>query len=98
MTVKQKEIAYGFSVGFALHFLGVCFYILLFPKLGIEKSLEVAYEDGYLDSLLSLGAVLDLGAFFLMLKKNLDLRARGILMYTIFLAVGLLLGKLFFNL
>jgi hypothetical protein len=98
MTLRQKEIAYGFLVGLALHFLGVCFYILIFSKLGIGKSLEVAYKDGYLDSLLSLGAVLDLAAFFLMLKKNLDLRARGILMYTIFLALILLIGKLFFNL
>ena len=72
--------------------------IELIDGTGVPVTLEVAYEDGYLDSLLSLGAVLDLAAFFLMLKKNLDLRARGILMYTIFLALVLLIGKLFFNL
>ena len=63
--------------------LGVCFYILLFSKLGIEKSLEVAYEDGYLDSLLSLGAVLDLGAFFLMLKRTWNLEREDFNVYYI---------------
>lgn len=94
MNVK-KEIAIGFLVGLIANSLGTLLYILLFSELGIAGTIEAAIAQGHLGSLLALGAILNLVAFFGFLKIRRDHRAKGVLIATLLTALIILFYKLF---
>ncbi len=91
---KKKEILIGFVVGIIANTLGTLLYILLFSDLGIEETINAAIQQGYLGSLLALGAILNLVAFFGFLKLRRDQRAKGVLIATILTAMIILYYKL----
>jgi len=95
MKPNQKEVVIGFGVGLIANIIGTLLYILLFSEYDISTTLQVALQKGYLGSLLALGAVLNLIAFFGFLKIKRDFRARGVLLATLFCAILILIFKFF---
>ncbi len=91
---KRKEIFIGFVVGIIANTIGTLLYILLFSKLGIQETIEAAIQQGHIGSLLALGAILNLVAFFGFLKIKRDQRARGVLMATVLTALIILYYKI----
>ena len=59
------------------------------------KVIEAAANEGFLGKLISLGAILNLIAFFIFIRKRQDYRARGVLLITVFIAVFTFVFKLF---
>ena len=94
MDVK-KELLIGFLVGVIANSIGTLLYILLFSDLGIVETFEAAAKQGYIGSLLALGAILNLIAFFGFLKIRRDQRAKGVLIATILTALVILYYKVF---
>ena len=94
-NLKYKEMAIGFAVGIIANTLGVLLYILLFSDLGISESLQAVVEADHVGSLLALGAVLNLVAFFGFLKIRRDERARGVVLATVLTAMVILYYKIF---
>lgn len=92
---KYREMGIGFAVGVIANALGVLLYILLFSDMGIVETYQAAVEQGHVGSLLALGAVLNLVAFFGFLKIRRDERARGVLMATVITALVILYYKVF---
>ena len=90
---KYREMAIGFAVGLIANTLGVLIYILLFSDMGIMETYQAAVEQGHVGSLLALGAVLNLIAFFGFLKIRRDERARGVLLATVITALVILYYK-----
>ena len=93
--MNKREIAIGFVVGLIANTLGTLLYILLFSELGIVDTYRAAVQQGHVGSLLALGALLNLAAFFGFLEVKRDYRARGVLMATVFTALVILFYKLF---
>lgn len=91
----KKEIGIGFLVGIIANFIGVYLYITFFSEEGFMDTLQLAKENDFLGKIVSLGAVLNLGAFFVFIKKKQDFRARGVLLVTVLIAVGTFLTKVF---
>ena len=56
--------------------------------------LNAASSEGFLGKLISLGAILNLIAFFIFIKRKQDYRARGVLLLTVFVAVLTFVFKL----
>lgn len=94
MNVK-KELFIGFVVGIIANTLGTLLYILLFSDLGITDTFNAAVEQDHVGSLLALGAILNLLAFFGFLKIRRDQRAKGVLIATILTALIILFYKIF---
>lgn len=94
MNVK-KELLIGFLIGVASNLIGIYLYVFFFIDMAFETAIEVAMENDRLGSIIGLGALLNLAPFFLLLKKNQLLRARGVLLATIIAAIGILLTKVF---
>lgn len=94
MSIK-KELIIGFIVGIIANIVGTLLYILLFSELGIVESFEAAVRQGHVGSLLALGAILNLIAFFGFLKIRRDQRAKGVLIATILTALIILYYKIF---
>ncbi|MDG1571881.1 hypothetical protein OZ410_06105 [Robiginitalea sp. M366] len=91
----KKEIGIGFAVGIIANTLGVLLYILLFSDMGIVETYQAAVQENHVGSLLALGAILNLVAFFGFLRLRRDYRARGVLMATVLTALLILYYKIF---
>tara|TARA_R110002051_G_scaffold4043_6_gene21442 strand:+ start:10695 stop:10979 length:285 start_codon:yes stop_codon:yes gene_type:complete len=91
----KKEIIIGFIVGIIANTVGTLLYILLFSDLSIFETYEAAVAQEHVGSLLALGAILNLVAFFGFLRIKRDHRARGVLMATILTAFLILYYKVF---
>ena len=91
----KKELIIGFVVGLIANTFGTLLYILIFSDLGIVETFKAAEEQGYLGSLLALGAILNLVAFFAFLRIRRDQRAKGVLVATLLTAMVILYYKVF---
>lgn len=92
---NKKELIIGFLVGLIANAIGTLLYILLFSDLGIVETFEAAVEQEHVGSLLALGAILNLLAFFAFLRLRRDQRAKGVLIATILTAMVILYYKVF---
>lgn len=93
---NKKEIVIGFIVGIIANTFGTLLYILLFSDLGVVDTFNAAVSQGHIGSLLALGAILNLVAFFGFLRIKRDQRARGVMLATLVTALIILLYKVFF--
>lgn len=91
-----KNIIIGILIGLLANVLGL-FLTTQFLGNGdtFTAVIKAAYNQGFLGKLISIGAVVNLIAFFVLLKQKQDFRARGVLLITVFIAVFTFLIKLF---
>jgi hypothetical protein len=92
----KKNIFIGMLVGLIANSIGL---ILVSTLLGggddFVTVIKAATDEGFLGKLISLGAILNLIAFFIFIKKRQDNRARGVLLITIIIALFTFVFKLF---
>lgn len=91
----KKELIIGFIVGIIANTIGTLAYILLFSEYGIKDTFEMAIEQGHVGSILALGAILNLVAFFGFIRLRRDQRAKGVLIATLLTAFVILYYKVF---
>ena len=91
----KKEILIGLIVGLIANTIGTLLYIILFSDFGIIETYRAAVQQGHVGSLLALGAILNLVAFFGFLRIRRDYRARGVMIATLFTAMLILYYKVF---
>lgn len=91
----KKEILIGLIVGLIANTIGTLLYILIFSDFGIIETYQAAVQQGHIGSLLALGAILNLVAFFGFLKIRRDYRARGVMIATLLTAMLILYYKVF---
>lgn len=91
----KREVLIGFLVGLISNAIGTLLYILLFSDYSIKESFKIAQQGEHLGSLLALGALLNLIAFFGFLKLRRDHRAKGVLIATMLCALIILVYKVF---
>ncbi len=93
----KKAVLMGFGVGLIATTFGLIIAIQIF---GNSKDWEAvitqALSNGTLTQLMSIGALLNLAAFFLFLRRNQDLKAKGVLIATLLVFISTLVIKSFF--
>jgi hypothetical protein len=92
----KKEVLIGVLVGLIANVFGLFLAATLLGQ-GDDfmNVIKAASNEGFLGKLISLGAILNLIAFFIFIKKRQDYRARGVLLITVFIAVFTFVFKLF---
>ena len=92
----KKDICIGMFVGFIANSIGLFLTANLLGK-GDDFMIviQAAAKEGFLGKLISLGAILNLIAFFIFIRKKQDYRARGVLLITVVIAVFTFIFKLF---
>ena len=84
----KKDIIIGIFVGVIVNAIGVFIAAtLLGGGDSFSTVIEAAIAEGFIGKLISLGAVLNLIAFFVFIKKKQDFKARGVLLATILIAI-----------
>jgi hypothetical protein len=93
--MNKKDIFIGMLVGLIANSIGLFFAASLLGN-GDDfiTVLNAASSEGFLGKLISLGAILNLIAFFIFIKRKQDYRARGVLLLTVFVAVLTFVFKL----
>lgn len=92
----KKDIFIGIFVGLVANAIGlIATASLLGNGDDFTTVIKAAADEGFLGKLISLGAVLNLIAFFIFIRKKQDYRARGVLLITVFIAVFTFVFKLF---
>jgi hypothetical protein len=90
----KKELFIGVLVGLIANAIGLYFATLIFGNgKDFFSLLSAASSEDILGKLISLGAILNLLAFFVFIKKKQDYRARGVLLITIIIAVSTFVFK-----
>lgn len=94
--MNKKDIFIGMFVGLIANAMGLFLAANLLGK-GDDfmNVIRAAAQEGFLGKLISLGAILNLIAFFIFIRKRQDYRARGVLLITVFIAVFTFIFKLF---
>lgn len=92
----KKDLIIGIFVGFLANLTGV---VATATFLGqgddFTTVIKAAINEGFLGKLISLGAILNLIAFFIFIKKRQDYKARGVLIATVCIAIFTFLVKLY---
>ena len=83
----KKEVFSGFITGIVANLIGILVYIILFSDISIAETIEEAWKNEFLGTLIAAGAILNFLPFFFFLKKERPYRARGVLMASILAAL-----------
>lgn len=89
--MNKKDILLGFIIGIFTSLLGSYMFITFFTKFDISSGIQTIKENGYLGKVITLGTTLDLAVFAILLKKDKEYMAGGIILAVIVLAISTLL-------
>ena len=82
--MKNKNIFIGVIVGLIANIFGLIFAIQIFGSSDdYTKVIKDAIANDFFGKLVAIGALLNLGAFFVFIKKRQDHRAMGVLIITV---------------
>ncbi|HAT76295.1 MAG TPA: hypothetical protein DCS17_04155 [Flavobacterium sp.] len=86
--MDKKDLIIGFAVGIVACVLGVFLFITFFTDFDFIAGIQAMKSDGKLGKLITLGAILDLIAFGILLKMNKEMMARGVVLALICIAIS----------
>jgi hypothetical protein len=93
-TIK-KDILIGALISLFATAGGIFLYLEYFSKYNLNETFRMIQEGGLLGKILSLAAIPNLFVFFIFIRKKQDNRAKGVLFFTILIALTTLILKFF---
>lgn len=85
--MNKKDLILGFLIGFATTLLGSYIFITIFTKFKFIAGIQIMKSQGNLGKIITLGSILTLIAFGILLKMNKEMMARGVVLSVIALAI-----------
>jgi hypothetical protein len=85
--MNKKDILIGFVIGILACVLGIFIFITFFTDFDFSTGIESMKSEGKLGKLITLGSILDLVAFGILLKLNKEIMARGVVLAVICIAI-----------
>ena len=89
--MKKTDLLIGVFIGIIASIIGSYVFIELLTEYNFIEGVKILRFQGKLGKIISLGSVLNIIVFFLLLKFNKELIARGVILGTILLAIITLL-------
>ncbi len=84
---NKTDILFGFVIGLITSLLGCFLFIRLFTDYTFVAGIELVQADGKLGKIITLGTVLDLIVFWVLLKSHKEFMARGVILAVIVLTI-----------
>ena len=85
--MNKTDILIGFFIGILACVLGIFLFITFFTDFDFMSGIRSMKSEGKLGKLITLGAILDLVAFGILLKINKEFMARGVVLAVICIAI-----------
>ncbi|QSW90888.1 MULTISPECIES: hypothetical protein [Flavobacterium] len=89
--MNKKEFITGFLVGIFTALLGSYLFITFFTTFDFSTGIQTIKEHGYLGKVITIGTTLDLAVFLLLLNRDKEMMARGVILAVIVLAISTLI-------
>ncbi len=85
--MNKKDLLIGFIIGFAATLLGSYIFITFFTDFHFISGIQILKSQGSLGKIITLGSILTLIVFGVLLKINKEMMARGVVLSVIVLAI-----------
>ena len=85
--MNKIDLLIGFIIGIIASLLGMFFYITIVMHSDFLVGIQTMKNEGHLGKIVTLGSILDLAAFAVLLKMNKELMARGVVLAVIVLTI-----------
>jgi len=85
--MNKKDLILGFLIGIATTLLGSYLFITFFTEFKFIAGIQIMKSQGNLGKIITLGSILTLIAFGILLKMNKEMMARGVVLAVIVLAI-----------
>jgi hypothetical protein len=85
--MDKKDLFIGFLIGVISTIIGTVLFLLLFTDFTTINDLKIIKQEGVLGKVMTLGAILNIFVFFILLQKKKELMARGVVLATLVLAI-----------
>lgn len=85
--MRKIDLLFGFIIGIISTLVGTILFLLLFTDFHSINDITIIRQEGILGKVITLGAILNIFIFFILLKNNKELMARGVVLATIILAI-----------
>ena len=85
--MNKKDLFTGFNIGIIASFIGMFLYITLVMHIDFLAGIQSLKREGQLGKIVTLGSIMDLIAFGVLLKMNKELMARGVVLAVITLTI-----------
>jgi hypothetical protein len=85
--MNKIDLLIGFIIGIIASFLGMFLYITIVMHSDFLAGIQTMKSEGHLGKIVTLGSILDLVAFAVLLKMNKELMARGVVLAVIMLTI-----------
>lgn len=84
--MNKTDLLWGFIIGIITSLLGSFIFVTFFTDYDFVTGIEIIKSQGNLGKIITLGTILDLIIFAVLLKLNKELMARGVVLAVITLA------------
>lgn len=81
--MEKKDVFIGILIGLIAALVGTFLFILIFTDYEFIEGIRILKTQNSLGKLIALGAVLNIIAFFVLLKLKKELMARGVVLATV---------------
>jgi hypothetical protein len=88
--MKKTDLLIGFFIGLVSTFIGSYLFLKVKTKYDLIDDFNLLRIEGILGKVFVLGAILNIVVFYILLKKNKEMMARGVILATIILALSTL--------
>jgi hypothetical protein len=88
VLMEKLKVLYGLILGFLLAGIGLFLFLELFTEYGLKEGISAMIFSKSLGKLISIGCVLNLCAFFLLLYMQQELMARGVVLATMLIGIA----------
>lgn len=85
--MNKIDLLYGFLIGIIATVLGSYLFLAMFTDYGFMEGIQIMKSRNQLGKIITLGAILNLAMFFILLKINKELMARGVILALIILTI-----------
>ena len=85
--MRKIDLLIGVLIGIAACALGSFIFIAAFTDYSFTEGIDIMKKQGNLGKLITLGAILNLIIFFVLLKANRELMARGVVLAMFILTI-----------
>lgn len=85
--MNKVDLLIGFLIGILASLIGSFLFITFFTDFDFIAGIQAMKSEGKIGKLITLGSILDLVAFGILLKMNKDIMARGIVLAVIVIAI-----------
>ena len=85
--MSKKQFFIGTIIGLIGTFVGCLLYLSLFTSYEMTEGFTILHSQGALGKLITLGSVVNLLIFGILLKLNKEMIARGVILSIILMAI-----------